>query len=60
VWIRLPPYISSLLQSRNDASNRTGGQASDCRQFAAGYRTSLTQQVEALVISWAQPQALGK
>src|SRR5579859_5142990 len=50
--------ISCPLQPRDHTGDRATGQARDRAQIAAGHRPAVTEQVEALVIRWAEPQAL--
>jgi hypothetical protein len=56
VWFTT--QVSGPLQPGNHTSNRATSQAGDRAQVAASHRAALAQQVEALVIGWAQPEAL--
>lgn len=55
VRIRFTADVSRSLQSRDYPGDRATSHASDRGQLAADHRTALAQQVEALVIRWAQP-----
>src|SRR5258707_2449508 len=50
--------MSGSFQPGDYTGNRAAGQASNRGQLAAGHRLVLAQQIEALVVCWAQPQAL--
>ena len=58
VPVRFTTQVSGPFHSRDNTSDCATGQASDRTQITAGHRPTVAQQVEALVIRWAQPQTL--
>jgi hypothetical protein len=59
MWVRFATYVSSSLQPRDHSGDRATRQASDRTEIAPSHRSPLAQQVEALVIGWTEPEALG-
>lgn len=59
VGVRFPANKANLFQSGHDASDCPGRQAGDCCKVASGHRTVLAQQIETLLIGWADAQVLG-
>src|SRR5260370_38027852 len=56
VRVRFTTQVSRPLQPRDHTGDSATGQAGYRAQITAGHRPALTQQIEALVIRWAQPQ----
>jgi hypothetical protein len=58
ILVRLTAQVSRALKPRNHTGDRTTCESSNRTKIATGHGPAVAQQVEALVIRWAEFQAL--